>query len=134
MAQKLMQTSRSIFFFGSPWPVIYCLFWVDDEILRFILWPICWIDLDDFVLLWYLRFIELLEASFLTLWWHIWRFRNNYIFCREIPKKSLLVDLYLFFRLTIDVVVWTWIGLCSYKIQLSLSLACNFYWFCLASC
>lgn len=33
---------------------------------------------------------EFLEVVFLLMWWHIWLFRNNAIFGKSVPKKSVI--------------------------------------------
>ncbi|GJT53252.1 retrovirus-related pol polyprotein from transposon TNT 1-94 [Tanacetum coccineum] len=35
---------------------------------------------------------SVLEATFFSLWWHIWNFRNAVLFSSENPKKSLIFD------------------------------------------
>lgn len=45
-------------FFGSPWPLIYCFFWVDGGILWYLLWSLCGIGLFGFALLGYLTVIN----------------------------------------------------------------------------
>nr|GEX73686.1 RNA-directed DNA polymerase, eukaryota [Tanacetum cinerariifolium] len=35
---------------------------------------------------------SILEASFSSLWWHIWIFRNAFLFSDKKPLKSMLFD------------------------------------------